>query len=85
MVMLDEEAEDKEVLVLAIDRWTQRRMLRQLMQFDRVVEKLERAALTMPLRQLYDEVRALGITMQTWLREAVPPAGYVEVGESEEH
>ena len=85
MVMLDEEAEDREVLVLAVDRWTQRRMIRQLMRFDLLAGKLERAALTEPVRKVFVEIRALGITLQTWLREAIPPAGSVEVGESEEH
>lgn len=84
MVMLDEEAEDREVLVLAIDRWTQTRMIRQLMRFDLLAGKLERAALTEPVRKVFVEIRALGITLQTWLREAVPPAGFTEVGENEE-
>jgi len=84
VVLLDEEAEDREVLVLAVDGWTRVRMLRQLIQFERVVAKLEQASLTMPIRQMCVEARALAITLQKWLREAVPPAGFVEVGESEE-
>jgi hypothetical protein len=84
VVMLgEEEAEEKTVLLLAIDTWSQRRMMRKLSEFETLVEKLERGAFSPAMKQLCREVRALAITLRCWLKEAIHPAGFVEVREEE--
>jgi hypothetical protein len=73
----NEEAEDRETLILAIDRWSQRRMLKKIAEFERLIERIERAARAAELVCTCRAARALAITLRTWLAEALPPAGWV--------
>lgn len=76
--LLDDDSEDREILCLALDRFSQSRVLAQLRELDVTVQQLYRAAKDPNTRRVCLQARGLAVWLRGWVMGALPPAGFIE-------